>query len=107
MAKIVESVLGWNVLMVFWDNPNFKTIVTTCKDDYDYICKELIDNRNLSISVTNVDRPLSYFKSPLSKSQLQSLGFSDYILDVIQGPEEVLSFLCQRAAIHSTVRILT
>jgi hypothetical protein len=53
--------------------------------------------------VANVDRPLSYFERPVSESQLQTLGFSKYVLDLIQGPEDVLSFLCNKAAIHSTV----
>lgn len=41
-------------------------------------------------------RPLSSFKSPRSKEELRQLGFDGYLLDYIQGPDEVLAVLCQR-----------
>jgi hypothetical protein len=55
----------------------------------------------------NVNRtsgtPLSSFKSPLSKNELEKYGFEGFIIDMIEGPEPVLSLLCEAYKFHLVV----
>jgi hypothetical protein len=65
-------------------------------------CREFIDKQRLRVNVYLYDgsRPLSSFESSRTRDELRQRGFDGYVLDYIQGPDEVLAVLCQRNRLH-------
>ncbi|KAH6845886.1 hypothetical protein BKA58DRAFT_74342 [Alternaria rosae] len=45
-------------------------------------------------------KPLSSYKSPVDKTGLAQLGFEGYILDYLNGPDQVLAMLCDSCKVH-------
>lgn len=91
---------------LFLNNNKNQTFVTTCKEDYDLLCAELYDREKLRVNVHNMEHPLSHFRPSMTRDEIQQLGFESFLLDSIQGPEEILAFLCQRSNVHRIVSIL-
>jgi chromosome segregation ATPase len=47
-------------------------------------------------------RPLSHWESPMTKEQLVDHGLEEFAIDLVQGPEPVLSMLCDAVRLHRT-----
>jgi chromosome segregation ATPase len=91
-ADLVESVLGQADLIC---------ITMTHKQDFDMLQRELVDNQRLSdINLRMLDTPLSHWRSPYTEQELQQFGLNTYVLDLIEGPDELLSMLCDNRNIH-------
>ncbi|ORY85894.1 P-loop containing nucleoside triphosphate hydrolase protein [Neocallimastix californiae] len=90
-AAVVENTIGSSLYM----------FVTLCKEDYEVFTNELIDKKKLRISVVMFNNlKLSDFKAPIPKEELKKYGFDCYVLDLIQGPTEILNVLCKINKIH-------
>jgi regulator of replication initiation timing len=77
-------------------------ITFTNGDDQRLISNKLLgrDGLNLhQVTLRSVNQPLSYYRAPLTKEELQNLGFEGFILDYI---EPVLAMLCDSAKLHCT-----
>ncbi|KAI5195280.1 structural maintenance of chromosomes 5 smc5 [Aureobasidium subglaciale] len=91
-ANLVESVLG---------QADMVCITMTHKDDFNLLQRELFDKQRLSdINLRMLDTPLSQWRKPYSEGELQQLGLNTYVLDLLEGPDEILSMLCDNRNIH-------
>jgi chromosome segregation ATPase len=91
-ANLIESVLG---------QADMVCITVTHKDDFNMLQRELLNTQRLSdINLRMMDAPLSRWERPYSEAQLQQLGLNTYVLDLLEGPDEVLSMLCDNRNIH-------
>ncbi|CAD0111154.1 unnamed protein product [Aureobasidium uvarum] len=91
-ANLIESVLG---------QADMVCITVTHKEDFNLLQRELLNNQRLSdINLRMLDTPLSYWEKPYSDNELRQLGLNTYILDLLEGPEEILSMLCDNRNIH-------
>ncbi|CAD0084916.1 unnamed protein product [Aureobasidium vineae] len=91
-ANLIESVLG---------QADMVCITMTHKEDFNLLQRELLNNQRLSdINLRMLDTPLSYWEKPYSDNELRQLGLNTYILDLLEGPEEILSMLCDNRNIH-------
>jgi len=85
---------------------NYITFTATSKRDYHLLTDRLTGGKNkggLSLSdiyIQQVSRKLSEFKPPMEKSELSRLGFDKWLLDGIEGPDEVLAMLCETIKVH-------
>ncbi|GAA5826271.1 hypothetical protein JCM11251_007234 [Rhodosporidiobolus azoricus] len=89
----------------------FNTFLFEYQEDYDTMFGELVDrpqrektSRPLRITGTHIDinRRLSEIPRPLSPEQLNSLGLDAYGVDLIDGPEPTLVWLCMT---HQLARV--
>jgi chromosome segregation ATPase len=91
-ANLIESVLG---------QADMVCITVTHKDDFNMLQRELLNTQRLSdINLRMMDAPLSRWERPYSEAQLRQLGLNTYVLDLLEGPDEVLSMLCDNRNIH-------
>lgn len=91
-ANIVESALSQADMLCF---------TMTHKDDFNLLQGKLFDDMRLSdINLRLLETPLSHWKSPYPAEDLPKFGLSAYILDLLEGPEEILSMLCDNRNIH-------
>ncbi|KAI4725198.1 structural maintenance of chromosomes 5 smc5 [Aureobasidium sp. EXF-10728] len=91
-ANLIESVLG---------QADMVCITMTHKEDFNLLQRELLNNQRLSdINLRMLDTPLSHWQKPYFDSELRQLGLNTYILDLLEGPEEILSMLCDNRNIH-------
>ncbi|XP_039282099.1 structural maintenance of chromosomes protein 5 isoform X2 [Nilaparvata lugens] len=94
-AKYVEGSISWN-------------------DRFAFICEEASDMTKL-VQLCRVERNLSFnalkappnrgparevYKKPFSMSELRSMGLTAYLIDLVEGPEAILRYLCQHCAFH-------
>lgn len=94
-ADAVEMVVGQSEL---------KAITVTSDHDYRMLNKQLSDTMGLTeFWIRAVHRPLSYFSPSISKEELGRLGFECFVLDLIDGPDDVLAMLCDNRNIHQAV----
>ncbi|XJO76391.1 hypothetical protein BDV3_006922 [Batrachochytrium dendrobatidis] len=77
------------------------TFVTQCKQDYNRFCEEVISIRKWRVNVVYFDRPLSSWTPEHPRQLITQLGFDGYALDFIDGPEPILSALCQMCFLHT------
>lgn len=94
-ADAVEAVVGQNEL---------KAITVTSDRDYKMLNSQLTGTLRLSdIYIRAVHRPLSFFPPAFSNDELARLGFESVVLDLIDGPDDVLAMLCDNRNIHQAV----
>ena len=79
--------------------------MTTCKEDYDLLCAELYDREKLRVNVHTMEMSLSSFRPSMTRDEIREMGFESFLLDFIQGPEEILAMLCQRSNVHQIVSL--
>lgn len=91
----VESCLNFTVL---------KTFFCQTRADYDLLTSQLVDKQNLRINVSENEGgatlPQLEDKRPLTLEQIRSMGFDDYIANLIEGPEPMLDWLCSKHFLH-------
>jgi chromosome segregation ATPase len=95
LAAAVETTISQSELMAF---------SVTCREDFTLLQRELYTNMKL-VDINIRSAPpvaLSSFKPPCSPQQLASYGLEGWILDLLEGPDEVLAMLCDNRNIHAT-----
>nr|DBA11453.1 TPA_inf: SMC5 [Moesziomyces aphidis] len=91
-AAAVESCIPWVVQ---------KSFVCQTREDYDTFTRELIDTQRLRITVAEVEGiALDSMRADVPREQLAGLGFESYVIDLIDGPEDVLVHLCRQSHLH-------
>jgi chromosome segregation ATPase len=91
-ANLIESVLN---------QADMVCITVTNKEDFNMLQRELLNTQRLSdINLRMMDAPLSRWERPYSEAQLRQLGLNTYVLDLLEGPDEILSMLCDNRNIH-------
>jgi chromosome segregation ATPase len=91
-ANLIESVLG---------QADMVCITVTHKEDFNLLQRELLGTQRLSdINLRVMDAPLSQWRRPYSEGELRQLGLNTYVLDLLEGPDEILSMLCDNRNIH-------
>lgn len=83
------------------------TITTHTKQDYLKLQSILYDKLNLAdVQINCASQPLEqsrrYQMPAVSQQQLEQFGLDYWALDLIDGPDAVLSMLCLAARVHST-----
>jgi hypothetical protein len=78
--------------------------VTTCREDYKLFL-EHTDRLKLRINVTV---PKNNYENetcqrPLSQDQIQQLGFEGFAIDFLEGPENLLKYICISSFLHCVV----
>lgn len=92
MVKAFEASLG---------EADVTSLIVTNVDDFNMLQEELLGRLNMSqINLRQVAAPLSSWRPPMAHENLQTLGLHCYVLDLVEGPEEVLSMLCKDRGIH-------
>jgi chromosome segregation ATPase len=80
-------------------------ITFTNGDDQRQISEALLGANGLrlhQVTFRVIRQPLAYYRSPVTREELQELGFEGWALDHIHGPEPVLAMLCEYAHMHRT-----
>jgi chromosome segregation ATPase len=77
----------------------------TCTDSADarLLSNKLLGNegpRLHQITIRTIPQSLAAYRPPVTREELQGYGFEGWILDYIQGPDEVLAMLCESAQLH-------
>ena len=93
-ADIVESVIPDGDKLAF---------TVTSHEDFKMLGKQLYDEMRLSqVNIRNSMQPLASFQAPLSQEQLQQHGLHGWVLDLLDGPDEVRAMLCDNRNVHQT-----
>ncbi|KXS17350.1 P-loop containing nucleoside triphosphate hydrolase protein [Gonapodya prolifera JEL478] len=95
VLRTVETAIGGNIM----------AIVLANEEDYHRASRELLDRQNLRITLTapesNEMSVEEYRRNvPIDRHELRRYGFDGYIIDVLQGPERILQFLCRQNFVH-------
>ncbi|SPO27738.1 related to SMC5 - Structural maintenance of chromosomes, required for cell viability [Ustilago trichophora] len=78
-----------------------KSFVCQTREDYDLFSSAVIDKMKLRVTVAEVEGiTLENMKPDVPREQLAALGFDAYIIDLIDGPEDVLVHLCRQSHLH-------
>lgn len=97
-AKIVEAIIGGGDVLA---------LTATDVNDYNMLQDELTKKQGLSeIHLRQSYQPLSFWKPTMPVDQLQSYGLTGYVLDLLNGPDEVLSMLCESKNMHNAAYAL-
>ncbi|KIW09115.1 uncharacterized protein PV09_00059 [Verruconis gallopava] len=82
---------------------DFLTFTATNKDDWNkfrQICQNQLRLKDIHSKVA--PKPLSFWESPMAKEALAEYGLDEFASDLLQGPEPVLSMLCDAVRLHRT-----
>lgn len=95
LAAAVETTISQSELMAF---------SVTNRDDFSVLQKQLYTTMRLSdINIRSAPpAAIASFKPPCSTQQLNSFGLEGWIIDLLDGPGEVLAMLCDNRNIHAT-----
>ena len=94
LAAAAETMITQSELLAF---------SVTCKEDFTTLQNQLYTRMRLSdINIRSAPAvELTSFKRPCSTEQLHSYGLEGWIIDLLEGPDEVLAMLCDNRAIHT------
>lgn len=95
-AKPVEAAMNKDELLA---------ITVTDPRDFNMLQEELLDGKTMRLNDFRLrvsSRPLASWRPQVPPDQLRNLGLDGYVLDLIEGPEEILSMLCDGRNIHTT-----
>lgn len=84
----------------FFNKQSMNLFVSQCKEDTELFLAELSDRRNLRLNIQESDSSLSEYRPRVPVDVIKSLGFHDYIINLIDAPEPILAVLCQTANLH-------
>ena len=92
-AAYVESMLG---------NAEMFSLTVTNSEDFKTLNDAVFGTLHLKdINIRNCPSQLSSFRPPVPGDQLRSFGLDAYVLDLLEGPEPVLSMLCDNRNIQA------
>ncbi|KAF1812653.1 P-loop containing nucleoside triphosphate hydrolase protein [Eremomyces bilateralis CBS 781.70] len=78
----------------------------TCTNVNDFkTLQQHLFSRELALTdvvIRTAKQEMNYWRSPCSADQLRSLGLEGYLIDLLEGPEAVLSGLCDSSKLHKT-----
>ncbi|KAI9101964.1 hypothetical protein DFS34DRAFT_612195 [Phlyctochytrium arcticum] len=78
------------------------TFVTLTEADYFKFDEEVLKKRKWRVDVVMFEpKTLSMYRPKFSLEQIQSWGFDGYLLDMVDGPPEVLVAACEKDGIHN------
>ncbi|XP_054278612.1 structural maintenance of chromosomes protein 5-like [Macrosteles quadrilineatus] len=87
--------------------PHREMVMFVCEDknDMNQLLKTVRDGMRLSINAAVVTRnynsPASEnYRPPLDLRSIKEFGFSDYIINKMEGPNAILNYLCANFALH-------
>ncbi|OZJ06471.1 hypothetical protein BZG36_00537 [Bifiguratus adelaidae] len=95
-ADAIETLLGGS------RGSDLKLFIFESKRDYEKFRDTVVSPQNLRISyVWLPELRLSTYQPPCSREQLREFGMDCFALDVLEGPEPILSALCERQNLHT------
>ncbi|PSK33505.1 hypothetical protein B9Z65_7392 [Elsinoe australis] len=93
-ADAVESVLGPSEMQAF---------TVTNDQDFQTLQRSLLGQQHMSdIYIRSSKFPLSHYRTPIPREELAALGLEGYVVDLLEGPDEVLGMLCDTSRLHAT-----
>ncbi|KAJ3107199.1 Structural maintenance of chromosomes protein 5 [Phlyctochytrium planicorne] len=90
-AASVETIIGKNTLMNF---------VVQTREDYKALTRQILDVLKLRCNVVMLDSSMR-LEPAMTRNEIRSLGFDGYLLDFLDGPDEVIRAACQISGIHT------
>lgn len=92
-VQAIEGCLGFGV---------FNTFLCTHDADYDLLSAECNDvhKYRVNIALLPPGDSLSQYQPAVPREELQKFGFEGYVIDLIDGPDPALAYLCSQAALH-------
>nr|POE59340.1 structural maintenance of chromosomes protein 5 [Quercus suber] len=93
-AAQVESILGQADITAF---------TVTNDEDFRMLNRQLRDRLRLrDVNVRSIKQPRSQFRPPCSADRLSTYHMEGWIIDLLEGPDEVLAMLCDNKNLHQT-----
>lgn len=93
-ATMIESLFGPKDVL---------RITCTDVEDWKFLQKYLSEELHLyDFALFNSKTKLEEFQRPLNEDQMRGLGLEGWAIDFLEGPDDVLSMLCDYARIHTT-----
>jgi chromosome segregation ATPase len=93
-AAAVESMLNAG---------DFLSFTATNADDWRTLQEHLIGKMNLKdIHTRNAGKPMAHWTRPISREELTDCGLDGFAIDYLDGPEPVLSMLCDNKGLHKS-----
>ncbi|PWY98174.1 P-loop containing nucleoside triphosphate hydrolase protein [Testicularia cyperi] len=78
-----------------------KTFVCQTRADYDLFTRELLDKMKLRITVAEVEGIApEVMRPPLPRHELEAYGFEGFVIDFIEGPRDILVYLCRQSHVQ-------
>jgi chromosome segregation ATPase len=92
-ASAVESCINWAMM---------RTFVCQNEEDYDTFGRQM-DRLHLRVNFCDRGRAkaLQDFLPPVSMDDLISMGFDNYVIGLVEGPDIILRYLCADAGLHT------
>ncbi|PLW22445.1 hypothetical protein PCASD_07790 [Puccinia coronata f. sp. avenae] len=94
-TQAVEACLNRDLLntFIFTDPHDYELMADVCNDQ---------DQLRVNLSCMRPGDCLSNYQPPMPLNALKKMGFDDYIINLINGPDEVLAHLCNQSRLHMT-----
>ncbi|KDN43917.1 P-loop containing nucleoside triphosphate hydrolase protein [Tilletiaria anomala UBC 951] len=93
LTHAVERLISWKQL---------KTFVCELRADYDLLNQKLNDELKLHVNIEDIEgmHEVEQFQPPMSRQDVRKLGFVDYAIHLVNGPNAIRDFLCFKAGLH-------
>lgn len=93
-ARAIEGCLSNDLL---------NTILCTDPQDYELLATECNDRQKLRVNIASMTPGdlLTNYPPPFPDHELRSMGFDAFVLDLVEGPDQVLAHLCQLSRLHT------
>ncbi|KAH8880166.1 SMC5-like protein [Thozetella sp. PMI_491] len=82
---------------------DFLCFTAQTKEDHIKLSDQFYKNMELSVTIRTCQTPFHTFRSPLSKAQVEELGFDGFAIDFLDGPDPVLAMLCTESRLHTSL----
>lgn len=93
-ASQVETVIGQGELLSF---------TVTSKRDFNMLDEQLYRKMKLSdITIRRSLQRLDQFSAPCTEDELSRFGLQSWLINLIEGPPDVLAMLCDNRSLHAT-----
>ncbi|KAA1076205.1 Structural maintenance of chromosomes protein 5 [Puccinia graminis f. sp. tritici] len=78
------------------------TFIFTDPHDYELMAERCNDHEKLRVNLAcmRAGDSLSNYQHPIPLDRLKQLGFDDYIINLINGPDEVLAHICNQSRLN-------
>jgi chromosome segregation ATPase len=91
-ANAVESLIPKN---------EFLALTATNSEDWRKLQKHLIQEMGLSdVYTRNSSHRMAHYNRPVTEDELEGYGLDTFAIDLITGPEPILSMLCENRGLH-------
>lgn len=86
-----------------FQSSDFLAFTVQTRGDFKKLQEQLYGSMGLAeINIRTVSEGLDQFRAPISGEEMRRYGFDYWALDLINGPEPVLSMLCGECRLHQT-----